>query len=212
IELLWNTKGRSIYKSLSAPSTDVLPGSRPLRSLAAWTIKRAAGRLNDASNRSLAHWTRLALTVVHTQALFVIGRAFAAAVIEKSVPSACPGPVERHAAAKVYCFSERFPQRAAQSFDLPARQFARGQPRRDSGVKERFARVNIAYARDKRLIEQFDFDRLRRPLQGMSEIFNGKFVTQRFRTQPFLRRSVEGESPEIPCVLEDEVFSAEIER
>src|SRR5436189_1805663 len=46
----------------------------------------------------------------------------------------------------------------------------------------------------------------------MGEIFNGKFVTQRFRTQPFLRRGVEGESPEIPRVLEDEVLCAEIER
>src|SRR5207245_969797 len=117
----------------------VLPWSSSLSSLAAWTIKRAAGRLNDASNRSLAHWTRLALTVVRAQTLLVIGRAFGAAVVEKSVPFPCAGPVERHAAAKVDCFSERFSQRAAQSFGLRARQFARGQPRRDAGVKERFA-------------------------------------------------------------------------
>lgn len=78
-------------------------------------------------------------------------------------------------------------------------------------MKERFAGVYISHTRHERLIEQFDFDRLRRPPQGTGEIFHGEFVTQWFRTQRFLRRGVEGEPAKVSCVFKDEIFAAKVE-
>src|SRR5580698_2347150 len=75
---------------------------------------------------------------------------------------------------------------------------------------KRLARVDVSHASHEALVEQFDFDRLGRALQGRGKILGCEFLSQRLGAKPRKGVCVQGQAAEITCVLEHKDVSAEI--
>src|SRR5262249_43267063 len=108
----------------------------PALPLAAGTIVRAPGGLDDSPNRGAATGARLPFPIVNQQPFLVkIRRLGRTAKIKKPAPIAQAGVIQGTRAAKPDGFGEGLANGRTQARDLPKLQVPRPCPRRNAGAK-----------------------------------------------------------------------------
>src|ERR1041385_1904054 len=177
--------------------------------LAARAKERAPRRLNNAFDRRAATTTRLAGPVINPQTLRVkIMRDRCAAVIEKSGAIRFPAEFERHGAAEGNRFAEHVANRGLEPLGFGASEPVRAFAWRDGRRVQRLARVNISDPGHQRLVEQLDFDRLRRTVERRVKRVRIERTIERLGAEARQRSGVEREAAEVARVLEDEAGAA----